>query len=338
MEIGDLSPWFFPLPSGLCKVVPCSNHDFMNFVYRVVVSSPVMPDIIIDYDMRQRVFSIVQQEEVLGVSGNSGSFSQTHDLNTNKLLDAQNDENKHAQITEVQRWKDFSDAYCCERKEVISHDGVEVPLTILYSREAWKKGLSPGLLQGYGAYGEVLDKSWCSDRLSLLDRGWVVAFADVRGGGGPDSSWHKCGSGLNKLNSIYDFVLCGKYLVNEGYVHEDQLGAIGFSAGGLLVGAAINMCPDMFRAAILKGVGWEWGVEVGTHSVTTILRVGVWEAAKWVAKVRDSTCSSCSSGVILKMNMNGGHFGEGGRHGHCEETAYEYAFLMKVMGISCDTT
>lgn len=77
----------------------------------------------------------------------------------------------------------------------------------------------------------------------------------------------------------------------------------------------------------------------GWHlKVTTILRVGVWEAAKWVAKVRDSTCSSCSSGVILKMNMNGGHFGEGGRHGHCEETAYEYAFLMKVMGISCDTT
>ena len=78
-----------------------------------------------------------------------------------------------------------------------------------------------------------------------------------RGGGGPDSSWHKCGSGLNKLNSIYDFVLCGKYLVNEGYVHEDQLGAIGFSAGGLLVGAAINMCPDMFRAAILKVITYE---------------------------------------------------------------------------------
>ena len=73
-----------------------------------------------------------------------------------------------------------------------------------------------------------------------------------RGGGGPDSSWHKCGSGLNKLNSIYDFIFCGKYLVNEGYVHEDQIGAIGSSAGGLLVGAAINMYPDMFRAAILK--------------------------------------------------------------------------------------
>lgn len=139
-----------------------------------------MPDVIIDYDMRHSVFSIVQQEDVLGVSGNSGSFSQTCDRSTNKLLDAQNDKNKHARITEIQRWKDFSDAYCCERKEVISHDGVEVPLTILYSREAWKKGQSPGLLQGYGAYGEVLDKSWCSNRLSLLDHGWVVAFADVR--------------------------------------------------------------------------------------------------------------------------------------------------------------
>lgn len=70
--------------------------------------------------------------------------------------------------------------------------------------------------------------------------------------------------------------------------------------------------------------------------IKTILRVGVWEAAKWVAKIRDSSCSSCSSCVILKTDMNGGHFGEGGRHGQCEETAYEYAFLMKAMGISYD--
>lgn len=137
-----------------------------------------MPDVIIDYDMRQRVSSVVQQEEVLGVSGNTESFSGTHDPNKNILLDAQNDVNKQA--LKVEKWKDFSDAYCCERKEVISHDGVEVPLTILYSQEAWKKGLSPGLLYGYGAYGEVLNKNWCSNRLSLLDCGWVVAFADVR--------------------------------------------------------------------------------------------------------------------------------------------------------------
>lgn len=73
-----------------------------------------------------------------------------------------------------------------------------------------------------------------------------------RGGGGGDSSWHKSGSGLYKQNSVYDFVACADYLVNEGYVHRDRVGAIGFSAGCLVVGAAINMYPDLFRAAILK--------------------------------------------------------------------------------------
>lgn len=65
-----------------------------------------------------------------------------------------------------------------------------------------------------------------------------------------------------------------------------------------------------------------------------ILRVGVWEAAKWVAKVRDKTCPDCSRSVILKTNMAGGHFGEGGRYAHCEETAYDYAFLIKLAGTS----
>lgn len=74
----------------------------------------------------------------------------------------------------------------------------------------------------------------------------------TRGGGGGGPSWHKSGSGLNKLNSIFDFVSCGNYLVNEGYVQSDLLSAIGWSAGCLLVGAAVNMHPQLFRAAILK--------------------------------------------------------------------------------------
>uniref|UniRef100_A0A5B7BPF8 Prolyl endopeptidase n=1 Tax=Davidia involucrata TaxID=16924 RepID=A0A5B7BPF8_DAVIN len=379
MEIDDLNPWFFPLPSNACRIVPGSNHDFMNSGYRMVLSSPVMPDVIVDYDMSTLTFSIVQQEEVLGVSATTGSCSLTYDRETNELLDAPMDKDKYVQNNEVQRWRDFSDAYSCERKEVISHDGIRIPLTILYSGKAYQKGQSPGLLQGYGAYGEVLDKSWCADRLSLLDRGWMVAFADVRGGGGDDPSWHKSGSGLYKLNSIYDFVSCGKYLVDEGYVHKDQLGAVGYSAGCLLVGAAINMHPELFRAAILKVPFLdicntlldpslpltildyeEFGNPQIQSQLASILsyspydniprgvchpsvlvtasfhdsRVGAWEAAKWVAKVRDTTCSSCSHSVILKTNMSGGHFGEGGRFGQCEETAYEYAFLMKVMGIS----
>lgn len=69
------------------------------------------------------------------------------------------------------------------------------------------------------------------------------------------------------------------------------------------------------------------------QSLIFILRVGVWEAAKWVAKIRDKTCSACSGSVILKTNMTGGHFGEGGLYGQCEETAYDYAFLLKTIGM-----
>ncbi|XVE74405.1 hypothetical protein DITRI_Ditri12bG0014300 [Diplodiscus trichospermus] len=376
MRIEDLDPWFFPVPSNSCSIQPGSNLDFTNSVYRVVLSSPVMPDVIVDYDMSRRIFSVVQQEEVLGISSDAQSCSSGYELDTLQHLDSEKGEID--QSIELQKWKDFSATYCCERKEVISHDGVRVPLTILYSQKVWKSGRSPGILQGYGAYGEVLDKSWSVDRISLLDRGWVMAFADVRGGGGGDSSWHKSGSGLFKQNSVYDFVSCGKYLVDQGYVHRNQLSAIGVSAGCLLIGAALNMYPDLFRAAILKVPfldilnslldpslpltildyeefgnpqiksqfesilrysPYENIPHGGCHPSVLVMasfndsRVGVWEAAKWVAKVRDSTCSFCSRSVILKTNMTGGHFGEGGRYIQCEEIAYEYAFLMKVLGI-----
>uniref|UniRef100_A0A6M2EZC5 Prolyl endopeptidase n=1 Tax=Populus davidiana TaxID=266767 RepID=A0A6M2EZC5_9ROSI len=376
LEIENLDPWFFPLPSSQCNIVPGSNHDFMNPVYRVVLSSPVMPGVVVDYNMSEQIFSIVQQEKVRDIPGDCGSCSLAYELDTSEHLDPLNDKDKNNLNIELQRWKDFSGAYCCKTMEVISHDGVRVPLTILYSRKAWQRGQSPGLLEGYGAYGEVLDKSWCSDRLSLLDRGWVLAFADVRGGGG-HSLWHKDGSGLNKCNSIYDFISCGNYLVSEGYVHRDRLGAIGFSAGGLLVGAAINMNPNLFRAAILKVPFLdacntlldpslpltlldyeEFGNPQIQSQFESILsyspydniprdaclpsmlvtasfhdsRVGVWEAAKWVARTRDISCSHCSRSVILKTNMTGGHFGEGGCYSQCEETAYDYAFLMKTIG------
>ncbi|WJX63288.1 hypothetical protein P8452_48195 [Trifolium repens] len=374
----DLKPWYFPMPSNTCSAIPGSNHDFLNEVYRVVLSSPVMPDVIVDYDMSRQTYSVVHQEEV-----NCDSVGQSRippfELINNKIQEPCSDKVECASDSDSQQRKDFSEVYCCQREEVVSHDGVKVPLTIVYSREFWQKGQRPGLLIGYGAYGEDLDKSWCSDRLSLLDRGWVVAFADVRGGGGGGGrSWHKSGSGLNKHNSISDFVLCGNYLVNEGYVQRDQLGAIGWSAGGLLVGAAMNMYPQLFRAAILKVpfldvcntlldpslpltiLDYEefgnpqiqsnfdsifsfspydnipQGCCFPSVMVTAAVndsRVGFWEGAKWVAKVRDSTCSHCSRGVIIKTSMIGGHFGEGGRYAQCDETAYEYAFFMKAFGM-----
>ncbi|CAH2066286.1 unnamed protein product [Thlaspi arvense] len=358
----DLDPWYFPVPADPCSVAPGSNHSFQSSTYRVVLSSPVIPDTIIDYDVSRRSFSVVQQEEGR-VIDNSDSSKPWYSADNSS-------EGQNVQF-------DISDAYVCERREVSSHDGVEVPLTILYSREAWKKSESPGILIGYGAYGEALDKSWCTNRLSMLDRGWVIAFADVRGGGGGDFSWHKSGTGSLKLNSIQDFIYSAKYLIDKGYVHRHHLAAIGHSAGSILPAAAMNMHPSLFQAAILK-VPFvdvlntlsdsnlpltlldheEFGnpnIQTDFRSilsyspydnirrdvcypsmlVTTSFhdsRVGVWEGAKWVAKIRESTCHDCSRGVILRTNMSGGHFGEGGRYAQCEETAYDYAFLIKVMG------
>ncbi|KAL6573596.1 hypothetical protein OROHE_002055 [Orobanche hederae] len=358
MEIDDLDPWYFPLPSNMCAIMPGSNHDFKNTIYRAVLSSPVTPDLLVDYDMSRKIFSVVQQDDVRNISAS----------------DVENKTNVQHNVGRV--WKDFSEKYACEEKEVVSRDGVKIPMTIVFSRSEYRKGLSPGLLHGYGAYGEVLDKSWCPDRSSLLDRGWMFAFADVRGGAGADPSWHESGRGLSKLNSIYDFLSCGEYLINEGFIHKNRLGALGTSAGCLLVGAAVNMNPELFHAAIFKvpfldvlntlldptlpltTLDYE---EFGNPQIKSCFeyirkyspydnipqggccppmlvsasfhdaRVGVWEAAKWVAKMRDTTCSQCSSGVILRTNMNGGHFREGGRYMHCWETAYDYAFLMKVM-------
>lgn len=137
-----------------------------------------MPDVTVDYDMSENAFSIVHQEEVLPTS--AGSCSLIDGRETNVFVNAPSYKDKDVQNGEVEELVNFSNAYNCERKEVISHDGLRIPLTILYSQKSYQKGQSPGLLQGYGAYGEVLDKSWCADRMGLLDRGWVIAFADVR--------------------------------------------------------------------------------------------------------------------------------------------------------------
>ncbi|GMH01817.1 hypothetical protein Nepgr_003656 [Nepenthes gracilis] len=363
IQIEDLNPWFFPVLSDLCQMFPCSNHNFVASSYRAVLSSPVLPDVIVDYDMSRKRFSIIYQDEVLGVSSEAQTESPSVSINGEILAHVKDDPNKHnLKIEGVKNLREFSVAYSCEMHEVVSHDGVRVPLTVIYSRAALQKAQSPGILQAYGAYGEVLDKSWCADRLSLLDRGWVLAFADVRGGGGGDSSWHEQGSGVRKINSVHDFVTCSKYLIDKGYVQKEKLAAIGYSAGSLVVGAAINMYQDLFCAAILKVPFLdvcntlmdsslpltildyeEFGNPEIKHHFESIMkyapydniagglcypamlvtasfndsRVGVWEAAKWVAKVREITCTNCSRSVILKTEMNGGHFAEGGRFGQC---------------------
>ncbi|KMZ72993.1 putative Oligopeptidase B [Zostera marina] len=379
--VEDLDPWFFPMPSNICSAAPGSNHDFFAKSYRLVLSSPVMPDVIVDYNMAEKTFTIVHQEEVDGLVDMDSDLYCNNKI-INDLKKSVYDKETPQFPKKSQNWSNFCRAFVCERKEVASIDGVSIPLTILYSSKLTCNGQSPCLLLGYGAYGEELDKTWCTDRISLLNQGFVIAFADVRGGGGGCTSWHHEGVRSNKLNSIYDFVACGKYLKSEGYVHQNRLCAVGFSAGGLLVAATVNMFPDLFRAVILKVPFLdvcntmldsslpltmldyeEFGdpriesvfeflrsyspydnISEGTCTPSMLVmasfndsRVGVWEAAKWVAKVRENSCSTCSKSVILRTNMGCGHFGEGGRYKQCEDTSFEYAFLMKVLGMTQTT-
>ncbi|KAG6397771.1 hypothetical protein SASPL_144232 [Salvia splendens] len=225
-EIDSLDPWFFPLPCDMSIIKPGPNEDFMNTVYRDVLSSPVN-------------LSIAHQEDMcraMGVlGGRNGRISMR-----NILVTTTTDMHKNGSVW----WKDYSEKYYYTTKEVISHDGVRIPMTILHSRAAYREGQSPGLLHGYGAYGDDLDKNWSPDQLSLLDRGWLLAFADVRGGSGPDWSWHELGRGLNKLNSIhdFDFVSCAQYLIDDGLIHKDRLSAL----GGYLLGQLPTCIPNCF--------------------------------------------------------------------------------------------
>ncbi|MET0693003.1 MAG: prolyl oligopeptidase family serine peptidase [Propionibacteriaceae bacterium] len=140
--------------------------------------------------------------------------------------------------------------YAEERIFAHSHDGVEVPITVVY-RPGAQHPDSPALLMGYGAYEVSIEPRYNPMLFPLLDRGIVLAVAHVRGGGEKGQPWHDAGRRLRKLNSVYDFLACRDHLVREGWCGEGRVACQGGSAGGLLVGAALNLAPEKFAAAVL---------------------------------------------------------------------------------------
>ena len=111
-------------------------------------------------------------------------------------------------------------------------------------------GENPTLLYAYGSYGYSIDPTFSSNRLSLLNRGFIFAIAHIRGGEDLGRSWYEDGKLLKKKNTFFDFIDCGKYLIKENYTSENKLYAAGGSAGGLLMGAVINMEPSLFNGVI----------------------------------------------------------------------------------------
>ncbi|WP_100160338.1 S9 family peptidase [Proteus columbae] len=155
------------------------------------------------------------------------------------------------QLLKQQEVKGFErDLYESERIWVKAQDGVEVPVSLVYRKDLFKKGENPILIYGYGSYGSSIDPSFSSPRLSLLDRGFVYAIVHVRGGGELGKRWYNQGKMEHKVNTFTDFIDATKYLIANGYGAPKHVYAMGGSAGGLLMGAVVNMAPELYRGVV----------------------------------------------------------------------------------------
>jgi len=131
-------------------------------------------------------------------------------------------------------------------------DGTPIPLSIIYKKDLKMDGSNPCLMEGYGSYGITIDPEFDATQLALLERGTVIAWAHVRGGGESGEDWHLAGQKLTKQNTISDFLACAKYLIKQGYTSSNKLALRGTSAGGITIGGALTQRPDLFTLAIVN--------------------------------------------------------------------------------------
>lgn len=142
--------------------------------------------------------------------------------------------------------------YVTERVWATAEDGTEIPMSIVYKKGLQKNGQNPTLIYGYGSYGASTDPSFSIPRLSLLDRGFVYAIAHIRGGQEMGRQWYEDGKMFKKKNTFTDFIDCSEYLIEQKYTSAEKLFAQGGSAGGLLMGAIVNMRPDLYKGVVAK--------------------------------------------------------------------------------------
>jgi len=191
---------------------PTDNYEFDTDLLRYTYSSLTTPNSVYDYNMVTRQKTLLKREEVLG------GFDPAN--------------------------------YQAERIYATAPDGVRVPISLVYRKGFHRNGTHPLLLYGYGSYGSSTEAAFNPFRLSLLDRGFVYAIAHVRGGQELGRQWYEDGKLLKKKNTFTDFIACAEHLIKEKYADPKRVFAQGASAGGLLMGAVINMRPDLFRGVI----------------------------------------------------------------------------------------
>lgn len=339
LERGEEHFIAFPEPSYTCYLR--DNPTFETTKLRFVYSSFLTPPSVFDYDMATQERTLLKQREVLG------GFNP--------------------------------DNYRAERIWATAQDGTRIPISLMYAATdpgQHDRTPHPLYLTGYGAYSDNYDPYFSSNRLSLVDRGFVYAIAHIRGGGEMGRDWYDAGRLLNKKNSFTDFIACAEHLITTGYTSSDQLVISGGSAGGLLMGAVTNMRPDLFQIVVAE-VPFvdvlntmldptipltiteydEWGnpqeriyydyirsyspydnvtAQAYPHMIVTAglndSRVGYWEPAKWVAKLR--SLKTDDHLLILKTNMGAGHGGASGRYDYLREIAFEYAVILDLLGMA----
>jgi len=140
--------------------------------------------------------------------------------------------------------------YTSERVHATATDGTRIPISLVYRRDTPRDGSAPLLLYGYGAYGISVEPYFTANRVSLLDRGFVFAIAHVRGGGELGRDWYERGKKMYKRNTFTDFIASADFLVARNYTRSGNIVCYGGSAGGMLIGAVVNMRPDLWRAAV----------------------------------------------------------------------------------------
>jgi len=212
--LSDGTAHHIEFPEPTYEVSADANAEFQTRVYRFRYQSLITPASVFDYDVHTRQRTLLKQTQVLG----------GYDL---------------AQ-------------YRSERLWATAPDGARVPISLVCRKETPRDGTAPMLLTGYGAYGMPYPVTFSSNRLTLLDRGYTIAIGHVRGGGELGKRWHDAGRMMQKKNTFTDFIAVAEHLKKEGYTATERLVIEGGSAGGLLIGAVLNLRPEIGRAAILR--------------------------------------------------------------------------------------
>jgi oligopeptidase B len=325
----------FPEPAYSAH--PSVNRVFDTDTFRYAYQSLVTPSSVFEYGLSSGASTLLKQQEV------PGGFDRA--------------------------------LYASERVFATASDGEKVPVSLVYRKDKKTSGGNPLYVYGYGSYGYSLPLGFGSNRLSLLDRGVVMAYAHIRGGGDMGKPWHDAGKMLVKRNTFTDFIAAVEHLTAAGYGDRARVAIEGGSAGGLLMGAVTNMSPGLFRA-VLSHVPFvdvmntmidaslpltvpeyeEWGdpnnsayfsymlsyspydnLKPGSYPamlVKTSLhdsQVMYWEPAKYVAKLR--TLKTDDNPLLLVTNMQAGHGGASGRYDYLKEIAFDYAFLLRELGL-----